>query len=121
MSGVRANWHIREVPNDDRDPFANVAPQLRLGEDVEEVRVEDVGAPIDLHDRSGLTARLTSLLVSEGSLYDDGVRCPVKDQDDTSCLACPIQGEHGKLCDIGCDQERVITALAVLKSRAESS
>lgn len=99
---VRANWHLDVLP-----PPAQ-----------EELRVEDVGVPIDLRDPPELNRRLTELLGREAELYNAGVACPIKDASETTCLACPLRGRSERiapLCEVGCEQDRVLTELAVSK------
>lgn len=104
MSGVKANWHLDAlVPDDGRDPFAGQSD------------VEEVGKPIDLSlDRAALSQRAVELFHEERVLHDGGLRCEIKDQDDTSCTVCPLR-DCGPLCDIGIEQDRVLTELAVAK------
>lgn len=67
--------------------------------------------------RVELQQRLGYLYKREGRLFNMGTTCPVKDNDETSCLACPFsQAEdpkdlRGHLCRVGIDQERVQTVL----------
>lgn len=79
-------------------------------------RIEEVGVPIDLADPPVLNQRLVALVETEGALYSRGVTCGVKDRPDTTCCACPIRAEEGPLaplCNLGREQERVLTLLAI--------
>lgn len=102
---VRANWHLDHLLKDDgKDPFAST----------EQGRIEELGRPIDLSgDTAQLRSQLMELLHEEEQLYNSGVECPVKDASDTCCNVCPMRGSKGKLCEVGCEQERVSTALAI--------
>jgi hypothetical protein len=107
--GTKAVWHGMdlEVVDDDVDPLA--------------ARVEQVGLPITLHaDFAELNERLLGLVNTEGSLYNAGITCAIRDRTDSTCLACPISAheektELGALCRCGREQERVATELAVAR------
>lgn len=99
---VRANWHV----------------DLDVPEDVEQLSIESVGKAINLDGAPRLNEELAALVAEECTLYEQGVTCAIKDRSDTTCSACPIRNtdpEHplARLCQIGCDQERVLTSLAV--------
>lgn len=82
----------------------------------EQARIEELGLPIDLSgDTAELRTLLMDLLAQEETLYNEGLVCEIKDASDTCCTVCPMRGSHGKLCDIGCQQERVTTTLAVAR------
>jgi hypothetical protein len=106
---VRANWHLDHLLQDDgSDPLAGT----------EQGRIEELGRPIDLSgDTAELRATLMQLLEAESQLFDQGVTCPIKDADDTCCSVCPMKGSKGKLCEVGCEQERVLTTLAVARAQ----
>lgn len=125
--GVRASWPTPEldpavVAELERDPFAP-APATGVYVEPEAVKappqpVEQVGTPIDLTgDEATLNGRLVELVGEEGSLYNDGIECPIKERHDTSCHACPISGEFGRLCEVGREQEAVCTKLVVIRCR----
>lgn len=107
---TKARWHTEiEVPDAEGDPF-------------DEVRVEDVGFPIELgHDQARLNERLMGLVNREGELHSVGIVCAIKDRADTACSACPISshetpgGGIGALCRTGREQEQVQTELAVAR------
>jgi hypothetical protein len=69
-----------------------------------------------------LQRRLRLLVKREGNLFAEGVVCRIKDNDESSCLACPLN-QIGKetakaaLCGIGCDQERVVTLMLAQRER----
>lgn len=111
--GVKANWHVDDLLADaDQDPF-------------DEVRVEDVGRPIDLSgDEPRLVARTVELVRAESQLYHEGVRCPIRDRPDTTCSACPVarpgRGKLGQLCAIGIEQDQVFTTLAVMREAPDA-
>ena len=107
---VKAKWFDDALPvMGDDDPFAE--------------RIEDVGRPIDLTGEPRLNERLIELVNAESELYNRGVTCPIKDRDDTACSACAIARDDDSplatLCSIGAEQERVCTALAVLRGVRE--
>jgi hypothetical protein len=114
---VRARWHTElAVPDDDElDPFRH--------------RVEQLGMPIRLGDEfAGLSAELAALVALEGRLYNTGIRCQVKDRDDTCCSACPLSAHQdmrdplGQLCRVGRAQEQLSTRMAAEReaSRAQN-
>lgn len=106
---VRANWFLDEL-------IVEEAPA-----------VEEVGQPIDLHDGNArLNRRLVELVSLEGRLYDRGITCAIKDRPDTACSACPVfvyegDGPKWQLCALGIEQERLLTTLAVERTRAAES
>lgn len=83
-----------------------------------------MGQPIDLDAEGGaarLNERLVVLIHEEGELYAADVRCAIKEQDDTSCHACPIYTDdaldpRSALCAVGREQERICTALAAART-----
>lgn len=100
---VKAQWFVPDLVSGEVDPFADEAP----------VDVTAVGVAIDLRDDPDeLYARIGELLEAENALYNRGVRCVVKDRADTSCHACPFQGRHGALCEVGAEQDEVLTRMA---------
>lgn len=95
-------------------------------EDLEEppTRVADVGTEFAL-DPEKLTARHVELVREEQDLYNLGVRCALKQEiaDDACCHACPMRRSNPddpmhRLCTIGMEQEKALTALAVLRWNA---
>lgn len=119
MSGAKANWHTVDLDRlvaeeGELDPFS--AP------------VEEVGEPIDLSDpMARLNVRLVRLLDRESALYNRKVTCPIKDQKDTTCLACPVsehtdfESDLGMLCRVGRDQDQVITEMTAIGCRRASN
>lgn len=108
---TRANWHVDLVETATGDPFSSDPGQQRLD-------VQAVGVPIDLDGEPQLNERLVLLLNGENALFNKGVTCPIRDHADSCCSACPVRhkdpGDPRKaLCDVGAEQERVLTALAV--------
>ena len=97
---VQANWFVADIA---------AQPDPVFGE----ARIEQVGAQIDLRAPQRLQEQLASLIRAEGELYQRGVTCAIRDRPDTSCCACPAAGLHGVLCEIGQQQERVVTQMAV--------
>lgn len=97
---VKAQWFVPDLVADGPDPLG------------EEVDVTEVGVRIDLRDDPDvLFNRLRELLDAESRLFNDGVRCVVKDKADTSCNACPFRGRYGELCSVGVEEEEVITRM----------
>jgi hypothetical protein len=109
---VKANWHTEVDVPPLTDPFANFVEQPVIP-----VAVEDVGKPIDLSSsQPQLRRRLIELVRTESQLYNRGVRCEIRERDDTSCCSCPMRGRIERveaLCDVGCEQEQVLTTLAI--------
>lgn len=110
---VRANWFV------DDELATGVPDALPPAEE----RVEEAGVPFDLRDPDSLLPALSSLISQEAALFNQGITCEVKDRDDTSCSACPYahHEEAGHpleiLCQIGREQERVVTLHAHLTLR----
>jgi hypothetical protein len=111
---TRANWHTADLAdiNEEVDPFS--------------VPIEEVGLRIDLRDEAGrLQARLATLLDQETNLLHCGIRCAIKDRENTCCHACPISKAGlsddplSALCRLGREQERVVTDLAVQRLRGQ--
>jgi hypothetical protein len=111
---TRANWHTADLADLDEeiDPFS--------------VPVEEVGLRIDLLDEIGrLQARLATLLDQETNLLHCGIRCDIKDRENTCCHACPVSKAGlsddplSALCRLGREQERVVTGLAVQRIRGQ--
>lgn len=102
---TRANWFLGdlEVPSDPLVP-SDVMVQGQL---------------IDLQDSEPkLRKELHDLFQREKRLYDVDVRCAIREQPHTCCMACPVfSADESKplsaLCRIGRDSERVVTQLAV--------
>lgn len=90
-----------------------------------QTRIEDVGTPIDLEGgEARLNARLVSLLEQEARLFDGGLTCPVKDNSQGCCSACPIRhrdelDQMTALCNIGVEQDRVITLQVIASERSD--
>jgi hypothetical protein len=113
VSVPRANWFLEELP---------IEESLELGE---QAKIEELGKPIHLRAEPALNEQLIALVNQEGQLHDRGVTCAIKDRDDTTCLACPVRAESvaerlHPLCQVGVQQERVATELAVLRVNGES-
>jgi hypothetical protein len=69
-----------------------------------------------------LQGRLRMLIKREGNLFAEGVVCKIKECDESSCLACPLNqvgdgSAKAALCAIGCDQERVVTLMLAQRER----
>lgn len=116
---VKAKWHEEDLGVDDTDPFLAYGKQEQL-----DVDVRDAGKPIRLDDPPALTRELHELMAREAVLAGKGVTCSLKDRSDTTCSVCPVRSTDGtqalsQLCTVGCDQERVLTRLAVAR-RAEA-
>lgn len=110
MGVTKANWHVAELDvSEIADPFAE-----------EGLPVEQVGTPISLDgDIASLSKEIEALMWRESNLFNVGVSCSIKDQAETACSACPV-AKHDQpddplapLCQIGREQERVFTTLAV--------
>lgn len=100
---VKTEWFVPDlVGDDDEDPLEGP------------VDVAEAGIPIDLEDADELFPRLVDLLGRESTLWGRGQRCRVKARADSTCHACPFQGRKGELCNIGLEQERVLTEMAVI-------
>lgn len=107
MATTRANWFLDAVipPEDVAAPPTSI---------------EGVGEKIDL-DPKVHQERLVALTRREADLYNTGVRCALKqDMEDGCCHACPMRREGAddpmtELCGVGLDQEKALTALAVLR------
>lgn len=119
---VQANWFTdTSLDLTDEDPFSDEA----------HVDVRAVGVVVDLRDERSLSVRLVELLEREGTLWMDGVRCPVKQgsdgggRPDVSCSACPIRHYNADdpmtaLCDVGVEQERVSTMMVIHRERPDA-
>lgn len=107
---VRARWGLESIDIPVGDPYAERQMTLADGPVVEEV-----GKPIDLSgDTAALSAQLVGLADRERQLYEQGVECAIKDRSDTSCHACAARGRHGGLCELGVEEERLATQIALL-------
>lgn len=113
---TRTRWHTSvDLPADDgADPFNGAGA------------IEQIGLPIDLRpSHAELTVRLKDLLESEGELFTRGVRCDLKEKDDSTCSACPISHHEedghpmATLCRIGREEESTVMDLYLLKRDAE--
>lgn len=99
---VKTQWFVPDLVGDEVDPF-----------DDEMADVTEAGVTIDLRDDPDeLFDKLRGLLDAEQHLYGRGVTCAVKNRRDTSCAACPFQGRYGELCNVGVQQEEVVTRMA---------
>lgn len=106
---IQARWAHQAIAvpdDDDGDPFRH--------------RVEEVGVPLELTERSAeLNLRIAELVTYEGALYNAGLHCSLKDRPDTCCNACPVSAHADPsaplqpLCALGREQERVVTEMAV--------
>lgn len=111
--GVKANWHVDlgDAPGD--DPFG------------ERPRVERVGKPIELDNEERLQQRLSQTLDREGELDERGVTCALKSDSQVTCAACPLRhldplDTMTPLCDVGVEQESLITRLRILAHERRS-
>lgn len=96
---VKAQWPAGQVTRATTDPF----------EGIEEGRDHKEQDPYE---------RLKLLIDAETALLNREITCPVRDRDDTSCCACPKRGQIPRLralCDVGTEQERIVTALSCEK------
>lgn len=107
---VKARWPGSEIRVPTEDPFRQ--------------RVEQVGMPIELTERTAeLNGELAELIEVESRLYNLGVRCEIKERGDTTCHACPLSAHDDpssalhQLCSTGRAQERVLTEIAVANLR----
>lgn len=86
--------------------------------------MEQVGTPISLDgDIASLSKEVESLMWRESNLFNVGVTCSIKDHPETVCSACPVS-KHAQpddplapLCQVGREQERIVTTLAVKRGR----
>lgn len=107
---VKADWHLEELSElpavtQERpyDPFMDPAYRAPL-------------PPIDLSTPNAqLRQAIDDLLLQEKRLFEEDIRCPIKDHGETTCLACPVSASRdtsdprGRLCRVGQEQERVST------------
>lgn len=112
MAGIKARWGLDSIDvGVADDPFAE--RQMTLADAPADVEV--VGKPIDLHGAAAtLSAQLVQLAERERQMHEVGVECAVKDRPDTSCHACAARGRHGALCELGLEEERLATEIALL-------
>lgn len=72
-----------------------------------------------------LRARLVELIEREGNLFNCGITCPLKEEPDMTCSACPFH-EVGRdtsksaLCRLGKEEER-IAALLIAKRASDDN
>lgn len=110
---VKTDWHETE---------AGSAPDLSGIDPFETASLPTMDAlTLDIPAEE-LQERLRSLLKREGNLFKSGVVCRIKDNDESTCLACPLNqvGQDtakAALCGIGCDQERVVTLMLAQRER----
>jgi hypothetical protein len=93
---LKAQWPGAQVARATGDPFEGVPEG-------------------DGRDEQDPYARLKRLIDGETALMNRGVTCSVRDRPDTSCCACPKRGripELRTLCEIGSEQERIVTELS---------
>lgn len=107
---IRADWHegVAAEEGSVTDPFA-LASSMAM-----------THAPLSLDfSADELRVRLTQLFKREQLLDGMGLRCPIKDRCDTTCLACPLSeaadpdSPKGSLCRVGIEQDQAETLLAV--------
>lgn len=131
---MRANWHQNVAPAADLggvDPFdsPNFASTDTINNTVDAVapatttRSLPPMKPISLETpEPELHDYLGSLTRREARLFDAGITCDLKDQDDMSCLGCPLNEAENDdepmaaLCRIGMAQE--VTCAHLLAQRA---
>lgn len=113
--GVQANWFLGDLDiAEGPDPLGPA-----------QTRIEDVGRPIDLEGGvPAINQRVVDLLEQEAKLFDRGITCPVKDNQQAVCSACPIRHRDEldpmtALCGIGLEQERVITLSVIAREQPE--
>lgn len=109
MSGLRTQWHLAELEEDDVDPFATV--------------VYSAGLDVDLTgDERGLAEEYVRLAEIEARMVRRGTDCDLKlsgrsiepeDDRERNCLTCPhatlVVGEaRSILCRLGKDQATVM-------------
>jgi hypothetical protein len=96
--------------DDSTDPFGEEAPPMR---------VEEVGVPIDLSGgKATLDQRLVANVAAQQDLYNQGVDCELRWEDEVSCHACPLykgdeQTLEGALCRLSREQDVITTLMAV--------
>lgn len=141
---VKANW-FADAPQpstDDQDPFAGQPSVAVAGEsappppspaeaDVWERRGETIHpVPIGYWRESDYTmatgldklqARLRELLQREANCDSLDITCPIKDDPEVACSACPISEvgmdtKKAMLCRIGREQERIQSLIAAKRS-----
>lgn len=78
--------------------------------------------PVVLDDgRAELNHKLAALVNDESRLWNAGIRCAVKDDPESTCLACPLSAHADEtsslraLCLVGRAQEVVLTQIACAK------
>lgn len=84
--------------------------------------VRDVGKPILLRGEQQLNERLIALVNAESDLFNQGISCAIRDRPDTTCCSCPVAGVNAELrnlCDVGQEQERTLTAIAVQRLQSD--
>lgn len=104
---TKANWFVDlEIPKADLDE-----PPLL---------VQELADSIDLRSPEALQGELATLMARESTLYNQGVRCAIKQESNESatCATCPLKrteanDRHTALCSVGVEQERVMTLLAI--------
>jgi len=83
--------------------------------------------PLDISVEQ-LREHIARLTKREGKLTDGyGLRCPIKDRCDTSCIACPLNeannpdSRKGMLCKVGVEQEQAETLFAVREAQHQEA
>jgi hypothetical protein len=82
------------------------------------VTIEDVGVPIVLSadgQEAELRAELCAAVEAEVDLAEHGVECKIKDGYGVSCFACPLFDPVDALCQLGREQQRIVTELQVVR------
>lgn len=111
VASPKANWFVDDLAGEDHaDPF---------------MPIEEVGTPIDLRSEPELHLRLIDLLRTAGELDAQGVRCEIRERNDSVCAACPLSqanrpGAAGDLCRNGVEIERVLTTIQIIKVNARA-
>lgn len=121
--GVRADWGTASLleSGPEVDPFQATDFNVMLSDATTPISNKPtwgqatvtVETPMDQ-----LRARMGGLLKREAALFDRGVTCPLKDNPEMSCIACPFskaeapeQEAECQLCRIGVGQERLSTIM----------
>jgi hypothetical protein len=73
-----------------------------------------------------LQCRVRFLIKRESHLFNEGVVCGIKDINETACSACPLNraadgSAKGLLCQIGVEQEQVLTLIAAQRERRQGA
>lgn len=116
---VKANWHETDRPTS--VALAGVDIFDPVGQQSSGPMPLALDTPVDQLQR-----RVRSLAKREAHLFDEGVVCGIKDCGETACSACPISrasdgSAKGLLCQIGIEQEQVLTLMAAQRERRQGS